>query len=126
MIAAIRRDREVGNSVEQRNVREHAMSEDRAMRFAPAPGSDVVALHGGNGVQRPLQRQTEAVGAVLGRGRSDIDAPVPVLAQDRRVKAGRSEERRVGPEGVSKCRYRRRPYTLKNTNKLKTNKNYKS
>src|SRR3546814_7405973 len=44
MIAAIRRDREVGNSVEQRNVREHAMSEDRAMRFAPAPGSDVVAM----------------------------------------------------------------------------------
>src|SRR3546814_10533220 len=40
MIAATRRDREVGNSVEQRNVREHAMSEDRAMRFAPAPGSD--------------------------------------------------------------------------------------
>src|SRR3546814_11242480 len=77
------------------------------VRSAPAPGSDVVALHGGNGVQRPLQRQREAVGAVLGRRRSDIVAPVPVLAQDRRDKAGTGvREGREDKIGRASCRER--------------------
>src|SRR3546814_15949476 len=98
------------------------VSESPAMRLTPA--NLAVSIERASETARAGDRDIiETASAVLRASIASIDGVVEqAWAADRQLKQlVRSEERRVGKECVSTCRYRRSPYTTKKTQPIQLN-----